>query len=144
MGTHDIDGDYTADESVATNKPSNQKMFCLQGPPESRAELKGTHYMGQTGFCENLRFPAIFCENLRFPAVFCKNLRLRNALFNSQEKRKSAKICEKLRMWLRLSLLVCPFEFPLRVPHPMACNTNFHLVGQIELSQKRFFAKGFL
>ena len=33
--------------------------------------------MGQTGFCENLRFPAVSCENLH------------------QEKRKSAKICEK-------------------------------------------------
>ena len=22
--------------------------------------------MGQTGFCKNLRFPAVFCENLRF------------------------------------------------------------------------------
>ena len=40
--------------------------------------------MGQTGFCENLRFPAVFCENLRFPAKYCK----------SQEKRKSAKISE--------------------------------------------------
>ena len=44
-----------------------------------RAELKGTNYMGQTGFHENLRFPAVFCDNLRFPAVFCENLRLRNA-----------------------------------------------------------------
>ena len=35
--------------------------------------------MGQTGFCENLRFPVGFCENLRLPAVFCENLHLRNA-----------------------------------------------------------------
>ena len=35
--------------------------------------------MGQTGFCKNLRFPAVFCENLRFPAIFCE-LRLRNSI----------------------------------------------------------------
>ena len=36
--------------------------------------------MGQTGFCENLRFSAVSCENLRFPAVFCENLRLPDAI----------------------------------------------------------------
>ena len=34
---------------------------------------------------------------------------------NSQEKRKSAKICEKLRIWLCLSHLVCLFYFPLKL-----------------------------
>ena len=76
-----------------------------------RAEFKGTNYMGQTGFCENLQFPAIFCENLRFPAVFCENLRLRNAVIprKSKNQQKSAKICKKLRIRLCLSHLVSPF-----------------------------------
>ena len=57
----------------------------------------------------------VFCENLRFPAVFCENLRFRNAVIprKSENQQKSAKICETLRIWLRLSLLVCPFQFPL-------------------------------
>ena len=56
-----------------------------------------------------------FCENLRFPAVFCENLRRRNAVIptKGENLQKSAIICEKLRIWLRLSLLVCPFYFPL-------------------------------
>ena len=43
--------------------------------------------MGQTGFCENLRFPAVFCENLR----------LRNAVLprKSENQQQSAKICKK-------------------------------------------------
>ena len=83
----------------------------VSNPSSSRAELKGTNYMGQTGFCENLRFPAVFCENLRFPAVFCENLRLRNAVVPRKSKnlQKSAKVSEKLRIRLGLSHLVCPF-----------------------------------
>ena len=67
--------------------------------------------MGQTGLCAILRFPAVFCENLRFPAVFCENLRLPNDVIprKSENLQKSTKICEKLRIWLRLSHLVCPF-----------------------------------
>ena len=34
----------------------------------SRAELKGTNQMEQTGFCKNLRFSAKFCGFLRFSA----------------------------------------------------------------------------
>ena len=70
--------------------------------------------MGQTGFCENLRFSAVFCENLRFPAVFCENLCLRNAIIprKSENLQKSAKICEKLR--IRLGLF--PFSLSLLIP----------------------------
>ena len=69
--------------------------------------------MGQTGFCENLRFPAVSCENLRFPAVFCENLRPPNAAIprKSENQQKSAKISET--DLAHLSLLVCPFYFPL-------------------------------
>ena len=75
--------------------------------------------MGQTTFCENLRFPAVFCEILRFPAVFCEYLHLQNAVIprKSENLQKSAKICEKLRIRLGLSHLVCPFEFPLTSIH---------------------------
>ena len=62
--------------------------------------------MGQTCFYENLRFPAAFCENLR----------LRNAIpkKSNENLQESVNIGEELRIWLRLSLLVCPFHFPLR------------------------------
>ena len=60
--------------------------FDANVPALHRVELKGTNYMGQTGFCKNLQFPAVFCENLRFPAVFCENLRF------------AAVFCEKLRL----------------------------------------------
>ena len=71
--------------------------------------------MGQTGFCEILRFPAAFCENLRVPAVFCENLRLGIAANSrkSKNQQKSAKICEKLQIWLRLSISVRPFKLPM-------------------------------
>ena len=70
--------------------------------------------MGQTGFCENLRFPAVCCENLRFPAVFCENLRLRSAVCNSQEKQKSAKISENLRKTAN-SARFAPFSLSLLI-----------------------------
>ena len=56
--------------------------------------------MGQTGSCENLRFPAVFCENLR-----C----------TSQEKRKSAKINGDLRKTANLAPFV-PFSLSLLIP----------------------------
>ena len=67
--------------------------------------------MGQTGFCDNLRFPAVFCEHLRFPAVFCENLCPRNAAIprKSENQQKSAKISEKLRILAHL-----PFYFRLK------------------------------
>ena len=34
-------------------------------------ESKETNQMGQTGFCEILRFPAVFCGFLRFAAKIC-------------------------------------------------------------------------
>ena len=69
--------------------------------------------MGRTGFCKNLRVSAVPCENLRFPVVFCENLHLRNAVVprKSENLRKPAKMCQKLRIWLCLSLLVCPLHF---------------------------------
>ena len=93
--------------------PVHGFMLCKQ---EDRAELKGTNYVIQTGFCENLRFAAGFCENLRLPTVFCEDLRLWNASIprKSENQQKSAESSERLRIWLRLSLLVCPFYFPLR------------------------------
>ena len=68
--------------------------------------------MGETGFCKNLRFPAVSCENLRFPAVICANLRLPNPLIYraSRKSRKSAKISEKnVRSGSGFSLLLSPF-----------------------------------
>ena len=65
--------------------------------------------MGQTGFCENLRFSAKICGFLRFsaPPKCC----------NSQEKRKSAKISENLRKTANLAPFVpfslSPSSFPL-------------------------------
>ena len=49
-----------------------------------------------------------FCGFLQF---FCENLRLQCAVIprKSENQQKSVKICKKLRIWLRLSLLVCPF-----------------------------------
>ena len=66
--------------------------------------------MGQTGFCKNQRFSAKICGFLREsppPKI--------NAVIprKSENLQKSVKICENLRIWLRLSLLVCPFQFPL-------------------------------
>ena len=54
---------------------------------KAREEVKGTNYMGRMGFCEILWFRAVSCVNLR-----------------------KAKISKRLRIWLRLSLLVCPFN----------------------------------
>ena len=50
-------------------------------------ELKGTNYMGQTGFCKILRFPAVFCEHLRLP----------NAVLSekTEKQQESAKISEE-------------------------------------------------
>ena len=60
--------------------------------------------MKQTGFCANLRFPAVFCENLR----------PRNAVIprKSEDLRKSAKISEKLR----ISHMFVPFSLSLLFP----------------------------
>ena len=70
--------------------------------------------MGQTGFCENLRFSAVFCENLRFPAVFCENLPLRNAVIprKSENQQKSAKISKKTAN----SAPFVPFSLSLLIP----------------------------
>ena len=56
-----------------------------------------------------LRISAVSCGFLRQSAVsssFCENLRLRNAILlrKNENLQKSAKICEKLRIWL-----CCPF-----------------------------------
>ena len=61
-----------------------------------RSAPQGRQQMGETGFCKNLRFPAVSCEILWFPVVFWANLRLPNPLIY-RASRKSAKICENLR-----------------------------------------------
>ena len=63
--------------------------------------------MGPTGFCEHLRVSSGFPRKSAPPK--CSKF---------QEKQTSAKICEnlqKLRIWLRLSLLVCPSYSPRKV-----------------------------
>ena len=99
---------------------------------ESREELKGTIYMGQMGFCEHLRFPAVFCGNLQKSAVSCDFLRksalscgfLRNSALpkccSSQEKRKSAKISEKTA---NLAPFV-PFSLSLLIPQLRKCKVQ--------------------
>ena len=54
-----------------------------------REELKGTNYMGQTGLCKTLRFPAVFCENLRL-----QNAVVSRISENQKNLRKPAKNCE--------------------------------------------------
>ena len=69
--------------------------------------------MGETGFCENLRF---FCGFLRKSAVSCGFLR-KSATPKSldlqsepaENQRKSAKICENVRSGSGFSLLLSPF-----------------------------------
>ena len=60
---------------------------------ENRAELKGTNYMGQTGFCKNLRFSAKICGFLRFSAKICASQMLEFP-GKSENLQKSAKKCE--------------------------------------------------
>ena len=81
------------DFSVRNPRKCPLSRFC---PIHSRSAPKGRQQMGETGFCKNLRFPAVSCENLQFPAVFCANLRLPNPLIY-RASRKSAKICKNLR-----------------------------------------------
>ena len=85
------------------------------------AELKGKSSMRQTSFCDNMwghrRFSAKIWGFLRFSAKSAPQ-----KCCNSQEKWKSVKISEKLRIWLHLSLLVCPFYFPLIFPVPFAAS----------------------
>ena len=85
--------------------------FFRQDRLELSYQLKGTNQMGQTGFCEDLRFSAVFCENLRFPAVFCENLRSQDTVIprKSENLQKSAKICELAPFVpFSLSLLIPP------------------------------------
>ena len=82
-----------------------------------KEELNGTNSMGQTGFCERLRFPASFCENLRFPAVCCGKLRLRNAVI-PRKGENLQKISENLRKAVNLAPFV-PFSLSLGIPLDM-------------------------
>ena len=61
--------------------------------------------MGQTGLCENQRFPAVFCENLRFPAKICAS--------EMVQFPGKAKICKKQRECAQNREFgsVCPFWF---------------------------------
>ena len=66
--------------------------------------------MGQTGFCENLRFSAVsakICGFLRKSAP--------PKCYKSQEERKSAKISENLRKTANLAPFV-PFSLSLLIP----------------------------
>ena len=49
--------------------------------------------MGETGFCKNLRFPAVSCENLRFPAGLLR----KSAIPKSLDLQSEPKISENLR-----------------------------------------------
>ena len=73
-----------------------EKACCRTTPLKFRSAPQGRQQMGETGFCENLRFSAVSCNNLRFPAVSCGFLRLPNPLIY-RAGRKSAKICKNLR-----------------------------------------------
>ena len=61
---------------------------------------------------------------------------------NFQERRKSAKIREnlrrkKLRIWLRLSLLVCPFQFlPSRGPGKYTLQVSLKIASRLFLLSK--------
>ena len=105
-------------------KVSHKRVFALLTPeiphPET-AQMLQKPVFALRG-CQPMSVNTLLCdtlglaENLLFPAVFCENLRPRNAVI-SQEKRKSAKICENQRKtanFAHLSLLVCPFHFPLK------------------------------
>ena len=63
--------------------------------------------MGQTGFCENLRSPVKICGFLQKSAP--------PKCYNSQEKRKSAKISENLRKTANSARFV-PFSLSLLIP----------------------------
>ena len=60
--------------------------------------------MGQTGFCENLRFPAVCCENLRPRSAVIPR--------KSENLQKSARICEKTANSARF----VPFSLSLLLP----------------------------
>ena len=77
--------------------------------------------MGQTGFSK-------ICACLQKAAVSCTFLRISAPpkCFHSQEKRKSAKLSEKLRIWVRLSLLVCPLYFPLTFGNAILILDHLH------------------
>ena len=66
--------------------------------------------MGQTGFCEKLRFPAKSAVSCGFPRKSAPP-----KCCNSQEKRKSAKISENLRQTANLAPFV-PFSLSLLFP----------------------------
>ena len=92
--------------------------------------------MGQTGFCENLRFRAVFRENLRFPAVFCASEMLQ---FSGK-----AKICKNQRKTANLAPFV-PFSLFLLIPRDhFSCNPKDPAVLKIlrdsELLRRSAFA----
>ena len=82
---------------------------------KARAALKGTNLRGRTPICGFLRVPAVFCgflrKNRRFPAKICVSPMLRFP-GKGENQRKSARICENLRLGS-----VCPLRFvPLSAP----------------------------
>ena len=103
---------------------------CLRGSNESNKSLKSDFRAeikekGQTKWdkpvsakiCGFLRFPAKICGFLRTSAVSCGFLRTSAPpkCYNSQEKRKSAKISENLRKTADSARFV-PFSLSLSIP----------------------------
>ena len=76
----------------------------------------GNHFVTNGRFSGGIKRDKLKGTNgfLRKSAVSCENLRFQNAVIprKSDNLQKSAKICEKVRLWLRLSHLVCPFYSP--------------------------------
>ena len=95
--------------STAAKGEEREWVSQLKLPSVGRNEkMRRDKLKGQTGFCKSLLF-------LRFSAKICGFLRKaappKCCIF--QAKHTSAKIGENLQIWLRLSLLVCPFYFLL-------------------------------
>ena len=79
--------------------------------------------MGQTGFCEKLRFSAVCCENLRFPAILCEDQRFRSAV-TPRKTENPVKISEALRKTANLAPFV---PFSLSLCFPLSSYPGFHL-----------------
>ena len=94
--------------------------------------------MGQTGFCKNLRVSAFFCENLRFSAKICAS---RNAVIPSKRENqaKAAKICEKLRIQLRLSHFSLSLLIPLE-SNRLSLESNIQSLCDGQFANKWVFA----
>ena len=77
--------------------------------------------MEQTGFCENLRFPAVFCENLH----------LQNAVMSKKKSENQQKSAREIAN----SALFVPFSLSLLVP-PESKNESKSLVPAFSLCRR--------